>query len=71
MTTLSPEMKKYLHEIKDSIPLTPERIIEISHLPHDEKMQIIIAFDEVVQSLVEFILYDGRIVSFDVNPVGD
>jgi hypothetical protein len=69
MSTLSPEMKKYLHEIKDSIPLTPERIIEIRHLSHDEKMNVIIAFDEVVQSLVEFILYDKDEV-FEYNPAG-
>lgn len=39
-------------------PLTSEQIQTIRELPHDDKMTIILTFDEVVQYLTEF-MYDS------------
>jgi len=47
---------KIIHEMKDYIPLTVERLRQISELSHEDKMKLIQTLDEMVQSLVKFIL---------------
>ena len=52
---------KILHEIKDYTPLTVERLRQIRELSHKDKMDIIQTFDEIVQGLIESILYHDLI----------
>jgi hypothetical protein len=52
------DIQTILYAIKDMFPLTSEQIQTIRELPHDDKMTIILTFDEVVQYLTEF-MYDS------------
>ena len=52
---------KIIHEIKDYIPLTVERLRQIKELSHQDKMDIIQTFDEIVQGLLVSILYHDLI----------
>jgi hypothetical protein len=52
-----------IHEIKDYTPLTVERLRQIRELSHEDKMDIIKTFDEIVQGLLESILYHDLIQS--------
>jgi len=52
---------EFLHEIKDYTPLTVERLRQIRELSHQDKMEIIQTFDEIVQGLIESILYHDLI----------
>ena len=49
-------LTKIIHEIKDYTPLTVERFRQIRELSHEDKMEIIHIFDEIVQGLIEGIL---------------
>ena len=56
-------LTKIIHEIKDYTPLTVERLRQIRELSHEDKMDIIKTFDEIVQGLLESILYHDLIQS--------
>ena len=58
-------LNQIIHDIKDTVPLTPERVRQISQLSHEEKMEIITVFNDVTQSLMGFILYEHK--SCDLN----
>ncbi len=49
-----------IHEIKDYSPLTVERLREIEQLSHEDKMKLIVTFDEMVQTLVKLILFEDK-----------
>jgi len=49
-----------INEIKDYKPLTVERLRQIKQLSHEDKMKLIVTFDEIVQSLLEMIIYEEK-----------
>ena len=46
-----------INEIKDYKPLSVERLRQIKQLSQEDKMKLIVTFDEIVQSLLEMILF--------------
>lgn len=58
-------LNQIIQDIKDHFPLTPERIDQIRELSHEDKMEIILVFNESVQSLVGFILYEHESQELD------
>ena len=61
MLSYTMPITKIIHEIKDYIPLTVERLRQIKELSHQDKMDIIQTFDEIVQGLLVSILYHDLI----------
>ena len=61
MLSYTMPITEIIHEIKDYIPLTVERLRQIKELSHQDKMDIIQTFDEIVQGLLESILYHDLI----------
>jgi len=61
-------LNQIIHDIKDIVPLTPERVRQISQLSHEEKMEIITVFNDVTQSLMGFILYEHKSCDLNIKP---
>jgi len=49
------DMKKFIHDIRNLKPLTPERINSFKQLSPSEMMEIIILYDSILASLIDII----------------
>jgi len=52
------KFRKLIHDIRNMIKLTDENITYIETLDNKEKMEIIIEYDKVLQSLIQIIYSD-------------
>ena len=50
-------LTKYIHNIRNLRPLNKDMINNINYMTNDEKMDIILTFNDVVEQLTEIIEY--------------
>ncbi len=48
-------LKKYIHNIRNGIPLEDEMINDIKHMSHEQKNEIIVSYNAIVASLILYL----------------